>query len=500
MCQFIDRIEETMTSSGNSTPSLPTPKLKDFAFNEKLGSGTYGEVYKVYKKVGAREVFAVKCVSRSKLKQVEVDAIVTEISLLKKLKHPNIVQMEDFAWDSNYIYIIMEYCGHGDLSKYIRAHRRLPESVCRRFLQQLAVALQYLRSQDIAHLDLKPQNILLQGGILKLADFGFAQKLSPDQTKTAIRGSPLYMAPEMVLDRKYDAKVDLWSVGVILYECLFGRAPYKSDSLDELLIKVKSETPIVIPNSCQISDHCQDLLAHCLQRDPTKRISFEDFFQHPFLDLEHVPSESSYDKASALLEKAVGLDRDGNLDDALVMYRAALEYLVPLLQWEKNQSKKSSLKDKIDRYISRAEEIKRISCQGSSGSVAPQPTLLKIIERRNERPQSLTSLYNPRLDELLKLSAATPALKTALEIAQSAEFYEKEAQYSTAIERYQKSLGLLLPLLSSEPKGPRKTLLASQVHHWMGRAEEVKELMKIQEKVLADSSSDSVNDKQCIVQ
>ena len=184
----------------------------------------------------------------------------------------------------------------------------------------------------------------------------------------------------------------------------------------------------------------------------------------------------------------------------LLKFRSALEYLVPLLQWEKNQSKKSSLKDKIDRYISRAEEIKRISCQGSSGSVAPQPTLLKIIERRNERPQSLTSLYNPRLDELLKLSAATPALKTALEIAQSAEFYEKEAQYSTAIERYQKSLGLLLPLLSSEPKGPRKTLLASQVHHWMGRAEEVKELMKIQEKVLADSSSDSVNDKQCIVQ
>ena len=113
---------------------------------------------------------------------------------------------------------------------------------------------------------------------------------------------------------------------------------------------------------------------------------------------------------------------------------------------------------------------------------------------------SSTSFHNPKLDELLKLSSATPALKTGLEIAQSAEFYEKEGQYGIAIERYQKSLGLLLPLLSSEPKGPRKTLLAAEVNRWMSRAESVKELMAIQNKALTDCEADSVTDKQCTIQ
>jgi serine/threonine protein kinase len=109
---------------------------------------------------------------------------------------------------------MMEYCGGGDLSRYIKTHQRLPEKICRRFLQQLGAALKFLRQQDIAHMDLKPQNILLSlnspkilGPVLKLADFGFAQYFTSEETKHALRGSPLYMAPEMVLDRKYDAKV-----------------------------------------------------------------------------------------------------------------------------------------------------------------------------------------------------------------------------------------------------------------------------------------------------
>ena len=108
-----------------------------------------------------------------------------------------------------------------------------------------------MRSENISHMDLKPQNILItvnhpkiSGHVLKLADFGFAQTFSSNEIKHAMRGSPLYMAPEMFLGRPYDAKVDLWSVGVILYECLFGKAPYKSESLEELVDKIKSEQPI----------------------------------------------------------------------------------------------------------------------------------------------------------------------------------------------------------------------------------------------------------------
>ena len=113
-----------------------------------------------------------------------------------------------------------------------------------------------------------------------------------------------------------------------MYECLFGKAPYKSETLDELLIKIRSETPIVIPNSSRISDLCQDLLAQCLQRDPTKRIEFEDFFRHHFLDLEHVPSEASYEKSSVLIEKAVSFDKEGDLEEALEMYRFVAKFVL----------------------------------------------------------------------------------------------------------------------------------------------------------------------------
>ena len=96
------------------------------------------------------------------------------------------------------------------------------------------------------------------------------------------------MAPEMVLDRRYDAKVDIWSVGVILYECLFGRAPYKSETLEELLKKIKREQPILIPRGSKLSEDCYDFLTKCLERDPAKRIDYEDFFNHPFLGNRYI--------------------------------------------------------------------------------------------------------------------------------------------------------------------------------------------------------------------
>lgn len=98
-------------------------------------------MYKAHGKTGTREAVAVKCVLKSQLCKAEVDNIITEISLLKRLKHPHIVEMKDFAWDANYIYIIMDYYGGGDLSRFIKSRSVLAEDVVKKFLQQLALAL-----------------------------------------------------------------------------------------------------------------------------------------------------------------------------------------------------------------------------------------------------------------------------------------------------------------------------------------------------------------------
>lgn len=104
---------------------------------------------------------AIKVMQRCKLSKSREDAVVTEINVMKKFKHKHIVQMIDFSWDSKNIYIILEYCDGGDLSTFIKKHTKLSEKTCRKFMQQLALALQYLRSHNVSHLDLKPQNLLL---------------------------------------------------------------------------------------------------------------------------------------------------------------------------------------------------------------------------------------------------------------------------------------------------------------------------------------------------
>ncbi|XP_073219400.1 serine/threonine-protein kinase ULK3 isoform X5 [Lepidochelys kempii] len=310
------------------------PRLEEFILTERLGSGTYATVYKAYRKKNAREVVAIKCVNKKSLNRASVENLLTEIEILKTIRHPHIMELKDFQWDSDNIYLIMEFCAGGDLSHFIRTRKILPEKVARLFLQQLACALKFLHDRNISHLDLKPQNVLLssvENPHLKLADFGFAQYMSPWDEKHMLRGSPLYMAPEMVCHRQYDARVDLWSVGVILYEALFGRPPFFSKSFAELEEKIRSNRVIELPCRPRLSQGCRDLLQRLLERNPLQRISFEEFFTHPFVDMEHMPSAESLCKATALVMEAVKKDQQGDPSAALSLYCKALEFFVPAL-------------------------------------------------------------------------------------------------------------------------------------------------------------------------
>ncbi|XP_076277263.1 unc-51 like kinase 3 homolog Aduk isoform X3 [Lasioglossum baleicum] len=313
---------------------MSLPSVSDYSLLEKLGSGSYATVYKAIKKDGCREVVAIKCVDKSSLSKSAIDNLVTEINLLKILNHEHIVEMRDFFWDDGHIYIVMEYCDAGDLSSFIKKRHKLPEKICRGFLQQLALALRYLRNHDVSHMDLKPQNLLLTRKpqlVLKVGDFGLAQYLSNSEQKFAVRGSPLYMAPEILLKRKYDARVDLWSVGVIMYECLFGKAPYSSGSVQELAEKIKDTRPIELPKGCHVSRGCKDLLLSLLKHDPDQRITFDDFFAHDYLDLAHAPTKENYEKAVELIQQAVKMDTEKNSKEAFYLYCEALRYFIPVL-------------------------------------------------------------------------------------------------------------------------------------------------------------------------
>lgn len=114
----------------------------------------------------------------------------------------------------------------------------------------------------------------------------FAQYLNSNEENTVIKGSPLYMAPEILLKHSYNPSADLWSIGVILYECIYGAAPYSSKTLDELLHKIKVKQKIII-DTTKVSSECRDLMIRLLKHEPHERITFEEFFVHPFLNSKH---------------------------------------------------------------------------------------------------------------------------------------------------------------------------------------------------------------------
>ncbi|XP_075432057.1 LOW QUALITY PROTEIN: serine/threonine-protein kinase ULK3 [Ascaphus truei] len=424
------------------------PRLDNFILTERLGSGTYATVYKAYRKNETREVVAVKCVSKKSLNKVSVENLLTEIGILKTVHHPHILELKDFQWDRDHIFLITEFCAGGDLSRFIRTRRILPEKIAQIFLQQLACALKFLYERNISHLDLKPQNLLLSSldrPHLKLADFGFAQHMYPQDEPQALRGSPLYMAPEMVCSKQYDARVDLWSVGVILYEALFGKAPFASKSFSELEEKIRSDRSVELPTRPRLSPECRDLLQRLLVRDPDQRISFLDFFSHPFVDLEHVPCAENLQKAADVVVDAVSKDEVGDHSAALTLYCRALEYFIPALHYETNVQRKEAMRSKVSQYVSRAEELKvLVSCNN----------------------QALLRQGCPAREVLKEMAKDKPRLFAALDVASAAVAKERRGgSAGDALDLYEQSLGELLLMLAAEPAGRRRSYCMERYRH-----------------------------------
>lgn len=467
-----------------ATPQCPNPQVPNYIFTDKVGSGTYATVYKAYRKIGSRDVVAVKCVRKASLNNVSKENLLTEIELLKTLKHDHIVQLKDFTWDENYIYLIMEYCSGGDLSSFLRSRRTLPEYIVRRFLQQLASALHYMRSKHVSHMDLKPSNILLSctdNPQLKIGDFGFAHYLIGETDALFLRGSLLYMAPEIIILRQYNEKADLWSIGVILYECLFSRAPFASKTMKELENKIKDSSPIEIPCGVNISDICRNLLHRLLQREPDLRMNYDEFLTHSFLDFEHRPCSESLNKATELVSTAVSKDSLGQYQEAVSLYCQALEYFIPAIHYEKDNNKKNQLRQKVSQYIKRAEELKEL--------MKPKPSTSKFHQQQqqqhhHQQQQPVTESNGSTessLDELIRLSNENTQLLSALNVAYSAEQKEANEDYLSASEKYEASLEILLRLLAEESKGRRRDLLHSEISRWMSRAEIVKKYLRVKD-------------------
>ncbi|XP_034557051.1 serine/threonine-protein kinase ULK2 isoform X1 [Notolabrus celidotus] len=267
----------------------------DFEYSRKdlVGHGAFAVVFKGRHRKKTDWEVAIKSINKKNLSKSQI-LLGKEIKILKELQHENIVALYDVQETPNSVFLVMEYCNGGDLADYLQAKGTLREDTLRVFLQQIAAAMRILNSKGIIHRDLKPQNILLSyagrkksniSGIrIKIADFGFARYLQSNMMAATLCGSPMYMAPEVIMSQNYDAKADLWSIGTVIYQCLVGKPPFQANSPQDLRMfyeKNKNLQPI-IPR--ETSPPLSDLLLGLLQRNQKDRMDFDAFFGHPFLE------------------------------------------------------------------------------------------------------------------------------------------------------------------------------------------------------------------------
>jgi len=170
----------------------------------------------------------------------------------------------------------------GELFEILEDDRNLPENEVRKIAQQLVHALYYLHSHRIIHRDMKPQNILISAnGIVKLCDFGFARSMSSNTiVLTSIKGTPLYMAPELVQELPYNHTVDLWSLGVIIYELFVGTPPFYTNSIYTLIHLIVKD-PVKFPEN--MSPEFKSFLQGLLNKAPNERLTWPELLQHPFV-------------------------------------------------------------------------------------------------------------------------------------------------------------------------------------------------------------------------
>jgi len=290
--------DEPMALQNTKTGNWKAPQSE----SELSGIERFNDAYKIGKALGegafsvvreatnrhTNESFAVKVITKEKLSQEDEDALKDEISILKSLKHQNIICLYKDYNEPTFYYLVTEMMQGGELFDRIVAKTAYNEKDSRDVCKILFEAIAYCHSQGIAHRDLKPENLLLMSKTndrdIKIADFGFATKVTSEECLLTQCGTPGYVAPEILRGVPYGQQADMWSLGVIAYILIGGYPPFIEQNQRELFRKIKRGAyEFHVEYWGQISREAKDLISALLTVDPKQRLSAQNALKNQWI-------------------------------------------------------------------------------------------------------------------------------------------------------------------------------------------------------------------------
>jgi serine/threonine protein kinase len=270
-------------------------KITDFKVLKMLGEGSFGKVHLVtHKKTAA--TYAIKSIDKRNNKNQEGKPYFRrEIEIMYKVHHPNVVRLFSHFEDDDYCYFIMEYISKGNLFDILSKQKTkcFEAKTVANFIRDLISSVYYLHNMEppIIHRDIKPENVLMHNdGKLKLADFGWSNYIDENESRNTYCGTPVYLAPEMIREIGHDIHLDIWCIGVLMFELLTGTIPFpgnKMNILSENILRTKINWPK------DINFDAKNLISKILKPDPKDRISLVDMLKHPFFT-KHVTNPTEF--------------------------------------------------------------------------------------------------------------------------------------------------------------------------------------------------------------
>ncbi|CAD8051650.1 unnamed protein product [Paramecium sonneborni] len=291
----------------------PDKKIQNyqFSFRAKLGKGAYGTVY-AGRNTLDNKIVALKVIDKKLLLTDYANQLIaSEIEIMKKINDSHVVKFLDVLQSANNTYIITEFCNGGDLREFIKNRKVIPEDEALKIMNDLLLGIKALLKIGIIHRDIKPANILIHDNQFKITDFGFAKQIDAnlDTIMNSLVGTPLYMSPQILKRTKYSSKCDVWSLGLILYEMLYGMTPWHSQNLVELMNKLDSK-PLSFPVHPQVSENTKKLIRGCLQINEEKRWSWEDLFNSVNINLNTIENKQESPTSTVKEDTQIATQRE----------------------------------------------------------------------------------------------------------------------------------------------------------------------------------------------